>query len=452
MSIVRCFAVRADVWGAAPSRDLAFPSRVVALAGGETCSLALLADGSLFGWGTALCGEFGGRGGGGSGGGEPEAAQEDGAAAGLVVVHPVALLPRLWAGGAARPSLRAVACGSGHVLAACSEGRCFAWGRNSAGQLGTTEGAAGAPLTMGAPHVVGALGGSWTFAVAAGDCHSLCIAVAASDRHSLATAAGAGGGARAVWAWGCNAHGQLGLVAEEVAEGGIIGGAGARPRRVALVPEAAGAAAVAAAEPCALACGWSHSACVSADGALWTWGWGLYLQLGHGEPLDERRPRVVRALDGIAVGVGNTGAGAAGIASRGVAGVACGAWHTAALSTSGDLYSWGWGRHGQLGHQEDEGEGQGGGGTAEEMQAVPRLVKRAALPSDEARVLAVACGTRSTAAASDGGLSFFGRPPSGAGATAHAIVLDSGALGLVACGSSHVMWSAPAAAADLTFI
>ena len=428
---VRCFAVRADVWGAAPSRDLAFPSRVVALAGGETCSLALLADGSLFGWGTALCGEFGG-GDGGSGGGEPEAAQEGGAAAGLVVVHPVALLPRLWAGGAARPSLRAVACGSGHVLAACSEGRCFAWGRNSAGQLGT-EGAAGAP------HVVGALAGSWTSAVAAGDRHSLCIAVAAGDRHSLAAAAGAEGGARAVWAWGCNAHGQLG--SSDVAEGG----AGARPRRVALVPEAAGAAAVAAAEPCALACGWSHSACVSADGALWTWGWGLYLQLGHGEPLDERRPRVVRALDGIAVGVGSAGAGGAGSVSRGVAGVACGAWHTAALSTSGDLYSWGWGRHGQLGHARAEEEG--GGGTAEEMQAVPGLVKRAALPSDEARVLAVACGTRSTAAASDGGLSFFGRPPSGAGASAHAIVLDSGALGLVGCGSSHVMWSASAAAA-----
>lgn len=29
--------------------------------------------------------------------------------------------------------------------------------------------------------------------------------------------------------------------------------------------------------------------------------------------------------------------------------VACGAWHSVALSTTGDLYGWGWNRFGQLG-------------------------------------------------------------------------------------------------------
>ena len=32
----------------------------------------------------------------------------------------------------------------------------------------------------------------------------------------------------------------------------------------------------------------------------------------------------------------------------GVTSVSCGTWHTAAVSAIGDLYTWGWGKHGQL--------------------------------------------------------------------------------------------------------
>jgi len=46
----------------------------------------------------------------------------------------------------------------------------------------------------------------------------------------------------------------------------------------------------------------------------------------------------------------------------GLATIACGLWHTAAVSDSGDLYTWGWGRFGQLGYSNVEEEGGGVGG------------------------------------------------------------------------------------------
>ena len=36
--------------------------------------------------------------------------------------------------------------------------------------------------------------------------------------------------------------------------------------------------------------------------------------------------------------------------------IVCGLWHTAAVSDSGDLYTWGWGRFGQLGYSSVEEE------------------------------------------------------------------------------------------------
>jgi alpha-tubulin suppressor-like RCC1 family protein len=66
-----------------------------------------------------------------------------------------------------------------------------------------------------------------------------------------------------------------------------------------------------------VACGSRHSAAVSKDGLLFTWGWGAYGQLGHGNTGSQRRPVIVRQLkdDGwFAVSV------------------RCGAWHTFALA------------------------------------------------------------------------------------------------------------------------
>ncbi len=66
-----------------------------------------------------------------------------------------------------------------------------------------------------------------------------------------------------------------------------------------------------------LSCGPYHTAAVTEDGALFTWGNGLFGKLGHGDTRSAYAPRRVRAFEGCAVHY-----------------VSCGWWHTAALATA----------------------------------------------------------------------------------------------------------------------
>src|SRR5262249_35137799 len=90
----------------------------------------------------------------------------------------------------------AVAAGSTygmHSLALRADGLVVAWGMNNFGQLGngtTTD--SNFPVVVKGPNGVGSL--------------SNIIAIAAGENHSLALAADG-----TVWAWGNNAHGQLGV-------------------------------------------------------------------------------------------------------------------------------------------------------------------------------------------------------------------------------------------------
>jgi len=52
------------------------------------------------------------------------------------------------------------------------------------------------------------------------------------------------------------------------------------------------------AEVRSIACGSNHCCAVTADGDLFTWGFGEMSQLGHGEAEDEASPRVVGAVRG----------------------------------------------------------------------------------------------------------------------------------------------------------
>ncbi|EKX33145.1 hypothetical protein GUITHDRAFT_120666 [Guillardia theta CCMP2712] len=80
-------------------------------------------------------------------------------------------------------------------------------------------------------------------------------------------------------------------------------------------------------------CGMYSSACISHDMKVFTWGSGSKGQLGHVEKSDEWLPRSVAALHHIPI-----------------VQVALGYEHMAALSLDGDVYTWGEGEHGQLGH------------------------------------------------------------------------------------------------------
>jgi len=119
----------------------------------------------------------------------------------------------------------------------------------------------------------------------------------------------------------------------------------------------------------ATACGEYHSALLTAQGEVYTFGLGQYGVLGHGTADKCATPRRVERLIG-----------------EHVVTVACGWRHTAALTMQGALYSWGHGGFGQLGH----------GGTIDFY--LPLRVKGGELWQQ------VACGWRHTGALARGGV------------------------------------------------
>jgi len=76
-----------------------------------------------------------------------------------------------------------------------------------------------------------------------------------------------------------------------------------------------------------------HTACVTKDGELFTWGNGEYGKLGHGDENDQHAPKRVEALVG-----------------KKVAMVSCGWHHTAVCTKNGRMHTFGKGEQGQLGH------------------------------------------------------------------------------------------------------
>lgn len=84
-------------------------------------------------------------------------------------------------------------------------------------------------------------------------------------------------------------------------------------------------------------CGSYHTAAVS-DGCLYTWGGGMYGKLGHGNEAGHSTPKRVEALVGLFVSQ-----------------IACGSRHTAIITNSGAIYSWGDKENGVAGHGDTEG-------------------------------------------------------------------------------------------------
>ncbi|XP_063244096.1 E3 ubiquitin-protein ligase HERC2 isoform X2 [Bacillus rossius redtenbacheri] len=89
-----------------------------------------------------------------------------------------------------------------------------------------------------------------------------------------------------------------------------------------------------------IACGSSHSAAITSNGEMNTWGLGEYGRLGHGDNITQLKPKLVKALLGIRV-----------------VQAACGSRdaQTLALSDEGQVFSWGDGDFGKLGRGGSEG-------------------------------------------------------------------------------------------------
>ncbi|KAH6556095.1 hypothetical protein KP509_1Z205300 [Ceratopteris richardii] len=201
-----------------------------------------------------------------------------------------------------------------HSLAVDVNGRCFTWGRNERGQLGH-----GDLVTRDVPTLVSGLS-------------KYKIVKAAAGRHFSVVVTNEGDS----FAFGCNKHGQLG-------SGSTKNDIENTPVKC-LISKAVHAA-----------CGAEFTVWLTSTpgSTILTAGLPQYGQLGHGtdhqynakessvrmvyEP--QPRPKAIAKLT-----------------EKMIVKVACGNNHTVAVDSDGNVYTWGYGGHGRLGHREQKDE------------------------------------------------------------------------------------------------
>ena len=110
-----------------------------------------------------------------------------------------------------------------------------------------------------------------------------------------------------------------------------------------------------------ICCGSGHTVVLSKQGGVYSWGRGDDGRLGHGEGQWRYSPTRIQSLS-----------------MRTIVRITCGSYHTAAVDSSGDLYTWGGGMYGKLGHGDERGS------------TVPRKIQS----FSAVRVVDVACGSR----------------------------------------------------------
>jgi len=114
--------------------------------------------------------------------------------------------------------------------------------------------------------------------------------------------------------------------------------------------------------------GLDHVAAVTDAGELYTWGYGSNGRLGHGDQGDQLVPLRVEALKDVKI-----------------VHASCGGYHTAAVTEDGLLYTFGWNQFGQLGQ---------GASSFGEYESTPKVVEALR----DRVVVQVACGDQHTIA------------------------------------------------------
>ncbi|KAG7522377.1 hypothetical protein JOB18_020699 [Solea senegalensis] len=155
----------------------------------------------------------------------------------------------------------------------------------------------------------------------------------------------------AVYTWGLGSHGQLG-------HGGLT------PEEDPKAVEALWGMTMS----CVATGGW-HSVCISDGGDLYVWGWNESGQLGlpsrglrkvlqqqSSQQTDVdtspgKEPQEGEKHEEVYISIQSFPALLDVTPSCEISTASCGSRHTAAVTTTGDLYTWGWGEYGQLGHQ-----------------------------------------------------------------------------------------------------
>ena len=213
-----------------------------------------------------------------------------------------------------------VAAGAAHNLTLAADGSVWSWGRGGEGRLGHGDG-----QDQLLPKKVETFAGQRVVAVSAGAFHSLALAADG-----------------AVWSWGVGSLGRLG---HGNFESQLL------PKKI---------EAFAGQRVVAVSAGDAHSLAISADGAVWSWGFGASGKLGHGDQHTQLLPKKIDAFAG-----------------QRVVAVSAGGGHSLAVTADGSLWSWGNGACGRLGH-----------GDEQQRQLLPKKVEAFA----GQRVVAVSAG------------------------------------------------------------
>ncbi|KAF3288215.1 hypothetical protein TWF970_005307 [Orbilia oligospora] len=302
-----------------PVEGLPDEVNIVSIACSDSLTLAITDTGFVYAWGTFRCSD------GILGFSEDQ----------RIAIHPF-LLPNL-------KNIVDISAGVDHILALSSTGTVFAWGNGQQYQLGRrvierTRMNGLVPREFGLKKIV---------AVGAGSYHS--FAVDASGK---------------VWAWGLNQYGQCGIDLEgKTGEDGVA------------VPKPTIVKSLAKYKIVQITGGEHHSAAVTDDGKLLTWGRLDANQLGikaedlkseytvydeHGKPRFITEPTVVPNLPSISK-------------------VACGTHHNIAIDVYGKAHSWGFGENFQVGQ-----------GPAGEDILIPTLIDNTATRNE--RLIFAGCG------------------------------------------------------------
>ncbi|XP_059803316.1 probable E3 ubiquitin-protein ligase HERC4 isoform X1 [Hypanus sabinus] len=243
---------------------------ITAVSCGEMHTLALNDNGQVFAWGLAKDGQLG-----------------------LVTTEEFVRVPRTLK-ALVEVQIVQVACGYHHSLALSKGSQVFSWGQNKNGQLGLGRDIGNQP----SPQPVRSLNGVPFVQLAAGGAHSFALSVSG-----------------AIFGWGSNRFGQLGLN-DETDRYVPARLKSLRTQKIVYI-----------------CCGEDHTAALTKEGGVFTFGAGGYGQLGHNSTNHEINPRKVFELMGYVITQ-----------------IACGRQHTLAfVPSSGKVYSFGLGGNGQLG-------------------------------------------------------------------------------------------------------
>uniref|UniRef100_A0A8C5BRH2 HECT and RLD domain containing E3 ubiquitin protein ligase 3 n=1 Tax=Gadus morhua TaxID=8049 RepID=A0A8C5BRH2_GADMO len=244
--------------------------KITGVSCGRDHSVALNAQGQVFSWGAGAGGQLG-----------------------LGTAEEAVRIPRLIR-KLCEHRISQIMCGNQHCIALSRDGQLFTWGQNTNGQLGLGK---GEPSSL-TPQPLKSLAGIPLAQISAGGDHSFALSLSG-----------------AVFGWGKNSAGQLGLNDEQDR---------AVPCHIKVLRSQ---------KVVYISCGDEHTAALTKDGGLFTFGEGSRGQLGHDSVHNEPLPRRVLELMGSEVSQ-----------------IACGRCHTLAyVPSSGMVYAFGCNMHGQLG-------------------------------------------------------------------------------------------------------